>query len=406
MELSEQLVESLREALGHLYDPSFRPSEDLWILVRGDSELGVEWLQRQLIEAIQELKPGSDVPRTARIWRIYGLLHDRYVSKLTQEEAAARLGITPRHLRRQQREAIEALAQRLCCRGDRAPVGRERLSAPEPQAGQPIDWQAQVKSELASLRESAGSAVADVRETVEGVVTLESALFSRQGLSLSCGDLGLDLEVSIHPTALRQVLIVLLGALADRMASGQVELAAVREGDTVEILIQGAPIESREALDSDLAREILSANGGTLGSTVGDESMQIRVGLPLADKATVLVVDDNVDLVHFFRRYTTGTRYRIAHTPRGREVYEMIGREAPDIIVLDVMLPDVDGWELLMHLYEDLGTRSIPVIVCSVVHEEELALSLGAALYLTKPVRRREFICALDQASGISPAPT
>ena len=374
--------------------------------MHGDPEQGVGWMQRQLIEAIQDLKPSSDVPQTARIWRIYGLLHDRYVNKLTQEETAARLGITPRHLRRQQKEAIEALAQRLCCQADKAPASVEKVSTPVSRADQPTDWQAQVQSELASLRESAGSAVANVKETVEGVVALEAALFSRQGLSLVCGACDLELEAAIHPTALRQVLITVLGELADRMASGQVDLSSVREGTVVTILIQGSPVRSREALDSQLAQEILSAHGGALASTIEDESVQIQVRLPLADKVTVLVVDDNVDLVHFFRRYTTGTRYRIAHTARGRDVYELIEREAPDVIVLDVMLPDVDGWELLMHLYEDLGTRSIPVIVCSVVHEEELALSLGAALYLTKPVRRREFIHALDQASGISPAPT
>ena len=71
---------------------------------------------------------------------------------------------------------------------------------------------------------------------------------------------------------------------------------------------------------------------------------------------------------------------------------------APSIIVLDVMLPDMDGWELLAHLHEHPPTRSIPILVCSVVREEELALALGAKLYLSKPVRRQQFIQALDQA--------
>ena len=70
----------------------------------------------------------------------------------------------------------------------------------------------------------------------------------------------------------------------------------------------------------------------------------------------------------------------------------------PDIIVLDVMLPDVDGWELLSQLHEHPLTRSVPVIVCSVVGEEDLALALGAKVYLPKPVRRQQFLQALDQA--------
>ncbi len=66
------------------------------------------------------------------------------------------------------------------------------------------------------------------------------------------------------------------------------------------------------------------------------------------------------------------------------------------MIVLDIMLPDIDGWELLTNLHEYPGTRAIPVIICSVVKQEELAEALGAALYVAKPVMRKQFIEALD----------
>jgi CheY-like chemotaxis protein len=69
----------------------------------------------------------------------------------------------------------------------------------------------------------------------------------------------------------------------------------------------------------------------------------------------------------------------------------------PAIIVLDVMLPDIDGWQLLTHLHEHPLTRSTPVIVCSVVKEEALALALGATIFLAKPVEPERFVEALDQ---------
>jgi len=67
------------------------------------------------------------------------------------------------------------------------------------------------------------------------------------------------------------------------------------------------------------------------------------------------------------------------------------------------MLPDVDGWELLTHLHQHPATRHIPVLVCTVVHAEELARALGAAAYLAKPVRRAEFIEALRQLRPQAP---
>ena len=112
------------------------------------------------------------------------------------------------------------------------------------------------------------------------------------------------------------------------------------------------------------------------------------------------MVDDNQDLVHFFRLYTANTPYHITHLLAGEQLFEQIPTIKPDIIVLDVLLPGRDGWELLSYLRSHAETRSIPVIVCSVVKREALALALGAALYLPKPVRRRQFIQALDQLWG------
>ena len=66
--------------------------------------------------------------------------------------------------------------------------------------------------------------------------------------------------------------------------------------------------------------------------------------------------------------------------------------------MLDILLPDVDGWELLSQLHSSPSTRPIPVIICSIVRENELASCLGAVQYLPKPVHRQDFIRALDRA--------
>jgi CheY-like chemotaxis protein len=145
---------------------------------------------------------------------------------------------------------------------------------------------------------------------------------------------------------------------------------------------------------------VLSAQDGALQLIADGDSLCFRVMLPSADETTVLVVDDNQDLVHFYRRYTAGSRYRIVDVPFGKDALAAVEAHAPGIIVLDVMLPDVDGWELLGRLHENPVTRAVPIIVCSVIREAELALELGAMLYLPKPVRRGELLAALDQAAA------
>jgi CheY-like chemotaxis protein len=71
--------------------------------------------------------------------------------------------------------------------------------------------------------------------------------------------------------------------------------------------------------------------------------------------------------------------------------------ETPKIIVLDVMMPGINDWELLGQLREHPRLREIPIIVCTILPLEQLALLLGAAAFLRKPVSRELFLQALDR---------
>ena len=395
----------LRDMLAHLYDPAYRPPDALWAVFGCDPRQGVEPLQAGLIEAIEGLRPASDVPAHARSKRIHDLLACRYVQGLTQDETAEQLGITSRHVRREQREAVHVLARRLWERGRAAPVETRDLtrepgmqpSTAEPPDTRTLEYHAQVRQELASLRQSAPGAVADVGEAMRGAVELGTALTERHAVSLTMEHAQPGLTAAMHPSALRQILITVIGELVKHVSPGQIGLRAERDGGSVTITITGHPARTHGPSDVSLVREILAAQRGSIEVDAHGDRLSFRMVLPAAREITVLVADDNLDLVHFYRRYTTGTRYRILHAAEGARVPEIIAASFPDIIVLDVMLPDVDGWQLLVQLREHPVARSIPVIVCSVVREEELAMALGATLYLPKPVRRRQFIQALDR---------
>jgi DNA-binding response OmpR family regulator len=69
----------------------------------------------------------------------------------------------------------------------------------------------------------------------------------------------------------------------------------------------------------------------------------------------------------------------------------------PDAVILDILLPDLDGWEVLQRLKGDPTTRSIPVMVVSVVDDRQLGLALGAIDYLVKPVSRELLLEAIGR---------
>jgi CheY-like chemotaxis protein len=149
--------------------------------------------------------------------------------------------------------------------------------------------------------------------------------------------------------------------------------------------------------DSEFIRETLTTYGGTFHAAQENKRLRFEFLLPRDDVMTVLVVDDNVDLVHFYRRYVDGTHYRIVHVSEGRDVVSAAQSLLPAVIVLDVMLPDISGWRVLHDLQNNVQTRQIPIIVCSVVRPRALLQGLGVAGYLVKPIHRQEFLEALAQ---------
>ena len=77
------------------------------------------------------------------------------------------------------------------------------------------------------------------------------------------------------------------------------------------------------------------------------------------------------------------------------QVLSLARQLQPQAITLDVMMPTIDGWEVLQMLQTDPETQHIPVIVCSVWDEPELASSLGAAGFLKKPITQKDLLSAL-----------
>jgi CheY-like chemotaxis protein len=261
-----------------------------------------------------------------------------------------------------------------------------------------------MQRELASLQARTPDAVSDVQEVLDGVLQLIEPLLSHHGARARLRSVQPHLITPVHPSVLRQVLIAAVGRLARYTSSGEIRISArLEDGDIRIAVTTPIPTEGRP-LEGDLTRGIPLPDGASVRARLRGNRAFLWVVLPSLSKVTVLVVDDNQDMARLYRRFTDGTRFHVVHTADGQRLFEAIAANAPDVIVLDVMLPGVDGWELLMHLRQDPATRPIPVIVCTVVREEELALSLGAALYLAKPVRPRQFLRALDQGLARAPA--
>ncbi|WP_372369865.1 response regulator [Candidatus Uabimicrobium sp. HlEnr_7] len=110
---------------------------------------------------------------------------------------------------------------------------------------------------------------------------------------------------------------------------------------------------------------------------------KIRV---LDKPGTILVIDDDITIHDVMQRFANKEGYNLEIAMNGKEGLEMAASVNPQTIFLDVMMPNIDGWEVLKKLKENPLLANIPVIMISMVDKKSMGFELGAAEYLTKPL--------------------
>lgn len=405
----DQFHRELHKALTHLYDVDYSPPQALCLLVGCEPGEGAHGLRSVVTQMIESLKPQCDAPGTARLSLLYRLLHDRFVLGLTQENTARRLHISLATAWRLQRKAIYLLAQAFWKRAHQCADSSSRFlpggDAQVPELGEEFgsqgqisDWREQVKRELALLQANAPVATCELVEVIDHLMELKEAFLGDCGTDLRIGFVQPKLIVAMPSSVVSQLLITMLRRLAIYAKADWITIFAGLEDGTIKITLAASlRIDRQGSPEEELVRNIVATDNIAVAAELIRNDVFVSVTLPSVGVIDVLVVDDNPDMGDFYRRATEGTHYRIAHIREGRKLAEAMWSIRPVMIVLDVLLPDINGWELLMHLRMDPATRDIPVIVCTVAREEELALSLGAVAYLPKPVRPSEFIQTLDR---------
>ena len=116
-------------------------------------------------------------------------------------------------------------------------------------------------------------------------------------------------------------------------------------------------------------------------------------------KRTILVVDDEKDIVEMVSYNLTRNGYAVLSAYGGLEALDLAARETPDLIVLDLMLPGLDGTEVARRLKADPRTAGIPIVMLTAKGEETdvvVGLTLGADDYVTKPFSMKILLARLN----------
>ncbi len=267
---------------------------------------------------------------------------------------------------------------------------------------------------------------------------------------------GLAFEVSHRPgmlvrgdrDKLVQVVTNLLGnAIKFTPEGGRIRLSAWKSQDRHEITVEdtgiGIPekflgsifekfgrVDSSETRDIkgtglglSIAHSIVHAHGGelTVQSQEGEGST-FRVSLPALSASErlrpaaparpagepgqgrrVLVVDDEENIRRLLRHILEGEGFQVLEAGTGAQALKLAASERPDLITLDIILPDLDGFEILQALKEDHSLKAIPVVILSIIEDREEVFRLGAAGFLSKPIDRDVLLARVHElTAGVS----
>jgi CheY-like chemotaxis protein len=118
----------------------------------------------------------------------------------------------------------------------------------------------------------------------------------------------------------------------------------------------------------------------------------------------ILVVDDEVDTLGLIKLTLQTAGYEVQTAPGGQEALRLIREHPFDVIILDIMMPDISGFDVMRQL-NTTPTPAPPVIFLTArsgEEDKEIGLSLGVTHYLLKPITRGSLLDAIHQALGIS----
>lgn len=385
--------EDVKQALLALYVPTELAASRLASLlpVSRDAHDTVEraqLLRGRLLDAIEMMRPASHASPSATASRAYDCLRLRYVSGLRVDEVAQQLALSPRQVYRDLGWAEEQLAQLL----DSACPPAAQSPEPDLRSGALADEVRYLAHKPESVR---------VTDLLSAAVATVAPLAQLQGITVSVAGVDADTTVALTPVVVRHALTLVLSAVVQNATSPQVQVTVGGGQMEAEVTIPlGRPGEvSRHDLVQAAIQILEQQRLGHRLETDSVENECLTVLLPLDKRWRVLIVEDNPGASALYERYLSTSEWDPVKVPHPRLANEWVAARDIDAVLLDVMMSEMDGWTVLRALKADRRTSSVPVIMCSVLSDTELASALGAAAYLTKPVSRLELLKTLRQVS-------
>jgi CheY-like chemotaxis protein len=408
-----ELTQLVRSALSHLYDHAVLQNHPLVTLLNLDKNLDrvtrAQEVRRILLKCIETLKPEGRNHGQVEAARAYAILTYRYVDGLSMQGIAEKLALSQRQTYREHTKGVKAVAGLILDR-----VGQKEKpkhsSSPDSQDfnGKRLSI---AHAEIERLRQDVKAEALDLQEILAGVLNILTPLSQQLSIQIR-----LSLPDGLPPVLadrimLRQALLNLLSRALNTFVRGDLIITASHEKQGILIDMfevsntsetqPRSPIQPKEGkVALAVARALIEAQDGRLDIQDQPGHWQTQIVLPTSNRVKILVIDDNADIVALIKRYLGGRNVSVVGITTGGQAVSLAAELQPQLITLDVMMPNHDGWEILQKLKKSSETQHIPVVICSVLNQPQLALSLGASDTIIKPVSQVKLLKVLRRWVG------
>lgn len=387
--------EVIKDVLDNIYDiASLETHPALFSVIKPPSGLTGskgEYVRQFMIDAIEQLRPPlKELSLTAPEWRPYIILIKRYIEGMGSQELADLLAISQRQMRRDHHKALTAISEIVwaICYPNEKSDGEEELN--------PI---IEIHNEMI-----------DPIETTKGVYAMLRNQFDQKQIHVEFLPSNGYTPVITDRVILRQVLISLFNDILHNQAGETLQIRC--DSSINQVSLEFKSIVNCDSCDCDPSSDETNVDEFTAVNYWCErihsrlEEICINEGatrivkrtlwLPHSDQKIMLVIDDQEPVVNLFQRYLSQTDILIIGVSHPEDAIPLARHLRPALITLDVMMPKMDGWELLQLIKLDEMLNDIPVIVCSAWDDPELSRSLGAQVYLKKPVTQKMLLEAVN----------
>lgn len=395
---------AIRNLLNHFSDFAYLENSDALNLLLSKDEMlqpnQIVLFRNKIKKNISNLCPPENTPSLASEWRCFRILTLHYVNNMEMYDVAYEVGLSERQTYRELTKGINALTSILWNQYLKLQIGEEQGKGVDIAILDPNDLNL-LQNELSNW--NIHYELINLYQIIEQSYQLYeySGNASIQG-KIRYKNFVQNLEVRVDKILTKEGLYKILTMIENGDQKSEVWVKSRKLND--HFISLSISIKHYLPLDVNnwkIAEVYFTVQGLNHSLTELENETLIAINFPLMSQNKCLVIDDVLSVRTLIERMLDPYGIQVFGANNPQEALKLAQLMKPNFILLDILMPKVDGWQIIKMFKSKPETSAIPIFICSVLNEPVLSQAMGAAGLIRKPINRLELINTLQKASLI-----